>query len=287
MSMRARNMRTREILVPCLTLIGCSMTACLSLPVAPNVSNPIRQVAVLPLVNNTNDVEGPSVVRTRVADEVTRHAYVVKPQAEVDQMLKDQMGITLGSQLDMTTPQKLGEVLGVDGVIYGSLEDFSHNVSGVANVKRVRIRTKLVNCKTGETVWSDGLGIRNVSGMMASSAKLVPNNESDLPPLFGTPIKAKWVDYASASSAGGGGLLGSAVAGFGEKIATRAFKVPLYEETTAAVTGVLKGIPAGPEHVQSPFKQLFDTPRTQASTTGGDPKEKAVEQTPTKKGDAP
>ena len=275
------------MLVTCLSLIGCSMTACLSVPVAPNASNPIRQVAVLPLVNNTNDVEGPGMVRTRVADEVARHAYVVKPMAEVDQTLKDQMGITLGSQLDMATPQKLGEVLGVDGVIYGSLEDFSHNVSGVANVKRVRIRTKLVNCKTGETVWSDGLGIRNVSGMMASSAKLVPNDDSELPPLFGTPIKAKWVDYASVSSAGGGGLVGSAVAGLGEKIATKAFKVPLYEETYAAVRGVLKGIPAGPEHVQSSFNQLFRTPRTQTPTTGSNPTEKAIEPTPTSKGDAP
>lgn len=278
MRMRTWNMYARRILVTCLSIIGCSMTACLSMPVAPNVSNPIRQVAVLPLVNNTNDVEGPSAVRTRIAEEVARHAYVVKPPTEVDQMLKDQMGITLGSQLDMTTAQKLGEVLGVDGVMYGSLEDFSHNVSGVSNVKRVRIRTKLVNCKTGETVWSDGLGIRSVSGTWSGVAALFPNNESELPPLLGTPIKAKWVDYTSVlSQLGNGSLLSSSLAGFGEKVTAKALKVPLFEETTAAVRGALKGMPPGPEHVQT--FNLFDTRRAQASTTttSGDPKGKTVQ----------
>lgn len=274
--MRTRNMCARRILVTCLSLIGCSVTACLSMPVAPNVSNPIRQVAVLPLVNNTNDVEGPGFVRTRIADEVARHAYVVKPVTEIDQMLKDQMGITLGSQLDMTTAQKLGEVLGVDGVIYGSLEDFSHNVSGVSNVKRVRIRTKLVNCKTGEAVWSDGLGIRSVSGTWSGVASLLPNNESELPPLFGTPIKAKWMDHTSVlSQLGNGSLLSSSLAGLGEKVTAKALKIPLFEETTVAVTGVLKGIPPGPEPAQS--FNLFGTLRAQASTAGGNPKEKAVE----------
>ncbi len=274
--MRTRSMCARRILVMCLGIIGCSMTACLSMPVAPNVSNPIRQVAVLPLINNTNDVAGPNAVRTRIVDEVARHAYVVKPLTEVDQALKDQMGITLGSQLDMTTPQKLGEVLGVDGVIYGSLEDFSHNVSGVANVKRVRIRTKLVNCKTGETVWSNGLGIRNVSGTFSGVATLFPNNERELPPLFGTPITANWVNYTSVlSELESGSLLSSSLAGFGEKVTTKALKVPLFEETTAAVRGTLKDIPPGPAHVQS--FNLFNTPHPQASTTSGDPKEKSVQ----------
>ncbi|WDT79624.1 MAG: hypothetical protein MPW14_21225 [Candidatus Manganitrophus sp.] len=36
---------------------------------------------------------------------------------EVDQILKDQMGLTLGSQLELTTPQKLGAALGVDAVL--------------------------------------------------------------------------------------------------------------------------------------------------------------------------
>jgi len=86
--------------------------------------------------------------------------YVIKPASEVDQILKDQMGITLGSQLDLTTAQKLGQALGVDGVFYGSLDEFSEKITGVYNVKRVRLRSKLVNCKTGETVWKNGIGIK-------------------------------------------------------------------------------------------------------------------------------
>jgi hypothetical protein len=231
------------------------MTACISVPIAPNSSNPIHTVAVLPLVNNTNDVDGPVYVRTKLAEEVSRHAYIVKPLTEVDQTLKDQMGVTLGAQLDMTSAQKLGEVLGVDGVLYGSLEDFSHNVTGLYNVKRVRIRTKLVNCRTGETVWSHGIGIKNVSGPAANASNLLPDNNDELKPLFGTNISAKWMDMPGWSSSGGGSsLVGSAVMGIGEKVVSKTMKAPLSSETTAAVSRVLTGIPAGPEggHIYKP-----------------------------------
>ena len=69
-------------------LVGLSLTACLNLPsnVAPNASSPIREVAILPLLNNTNDVAGADYVRTKLAEEVARHAYAVKPLDVVDMM---------------------------------------------------------------------------------------------------------------------------------------------------------------------------------------------------------
>jgi hypothetical protein len=101
--------------------------------IVPNQNSPIRTVAVLPLVNNSNDVDAPAYVRDIFVAELGQFFYVIKPANEVDQILKNQMGVTLGSQLDMTTPQKLGEVLGVDGVFYGSLDEFSEKITGVYN----------------------------------------------------------------------------------------------------------------------------------------------------------
>ena len=109
------------------------------------------------MVNNSIDVDGPVVVRELFTASLGNYFYIVKQLAETDQILKDQMGVTLGSQLDMAKPQLLGEKLGVDAVMYGSLEDFSDKVTGIYNVKRVRFRVKLVNCKTGETIWKAAL----------------------------------------------------------------------------------------------------------------------------------
>lgn len=235
-----------------LLVISLSLTACVPLPPVPaNPSNPIRTVAVLPLVNNTNDVGAPAYVREQFTRELGRHQYRIKPSNEVDQILRDQMGVTLGAQLDMTTPKQLGETLGVDGVFYGSLDEFSHKITGVYNVKRVRIRTKLVSCKTGVTVWKNGIGVKSAlsagkAGAAVSAVGTLQDTKetgADLPPLAGEPILAPWFELPkqvlpkdTAEEAG----TALAVA-LGEKLITRAFNVPLFLETSAAINILLNG----------------------------------------------
>jgi hypothetical protein len=234
-----------------LVVAGLALSACVQIPtIATNPASPIRTLAVLPLVNNTNDVDAPKYVQDALAAALPKHYYIVKPNAEVAQVLKDRMGVTLGAQLDMATPQKLSEALGVDGLIYGAVDDFSHNVTGVYNVKRVRLRAKLVNGKTGETLWKNGAGAKAASGAgglgslasMGSSAS--DRSESDtLKPLFGDQVGAPWQTLED-SGGGGGGLTGigmSMAAGLIEKVASKALSVPLKHETEAAVQMVLNG----------------------------------------------
>lgn len=229
-----------------------SLTACVPMPmIPPNPSNPIRTVAVLPFANNTNDVEAPAYVRAQFVRELARHQYVIRPLNEVDQVLKDQMGITLGAQLDMTTAQKLGEAMGVDGVFYASLDEFNHKITGVYNVKRVRIRTKLVNCKTGATVWKNGIGVKSVlsagtAGAVASGVGTLQDMKetgAELPPLLGDSILAPWFELPKIASTQNtkeevGTAFGMAL---GEKIFTTAMKAPLPLETQAAIDILLNG----------------------------------------------
>lgn len=232
-------------------LSGC-LPAVVQRTIVPNQSNPIRTVAVLPLVNSTNDVDAPAYVREQMIKQLEKYHYVIKAAKDSDQFLKDQMGVTLGAQLDMTTPQKLGETLGVDGVFYGSLDDFSHKVTGVYNVKRVRVRSKLVNCKTGQTVWRNGVGIKSVetvgaAGSLASAgAKLQDQQETgeELTPLFGEKIKTPWHDISSGGSSRGMGE--SFMKGIAEKIVSQASKAPLPQETSKAIELLLTGLVPGP-----------------------------------------
>ncbi len=233
-----------------LLIVGVAVSACTQ-AIRADSSNPIKTVAVLPLVNNSENVDGPVYVRALIAAELDKHQYAVKPLDEVDRILKDQMGVTLGKQLDMTTAQKLGEALGVDGVLYGSLDEFNHLMTGMYNEKRVRVRAKLMNCKTGQTVWRNGIGVKNVlavgkAGAATTVVKGVVEAKAagdDLPALFGEPIAAPWFqlpalvagkdspeDYAKG--------LGAAV---GEKILTTTAKAPLPIESNAAVSILLNG----------------------------------------------
>jgi len=121
-------------------------------------------VAVLPVYNATNDVAGAEMVRNLFYVKAGKY-FTVKPMKEVDRLLLDRMGITLGSQLDMTTAQKHGEVLGVDGVVYGYLLNFDDITTGVYNARRVRSGFKLVDARSGDVIWSNGLGVKSVTGL--------------------------------------------------------------------------------------------------------------------------
>jgi len=264
-------MFTRVKVGPLLVVFGLLfLTACVTLPpIEPNVASPIRTVAVLPMVNNTNDVDGPVVVRELFTASLGSYYYVIKPLAETDQILKDQMGVTLGSQLDMAKPQLLGEKLGVDAVMYGSLEDFSDTVTGIYNVKRVRLRVKLVNCKTGETIWKNGIGVKQalraggglgsipflgqaiaVAGAISSIASSMSDKDADLPQFLGEEVKAPWHALPEQQSS----LIGSAVIGLGGKVLSKALNSPLSGETNAAVNILLHGY----YHDGGPFSKPVD-----------------------------
>jgi hypothetical protein len=70
----------------------------------------------------------------------------------VDAQLKTQ-GFTDGGQLRAATPQKIGEWVGADTLLYTTLENFDYINVGVYSQRRVKILSKLVSAKTGERLW--------------------------------------------------------------------------------------------------------------------------------------
>ncbi|HKZ46815.1 MAG TPA: GNA1162 family protein, partial [Thermodesulfobacteriota bacterium] len=171
----ARNLFYLLLLFSVLWMSGCAIPR----PhIAPNPANPIKTVAVLPMVNNTNDVEAPEKVREMFAAKVLERCYINKAVGEVSQILKDELGITLGSQLDMTNPQELGKKLGVDAVIYGTLFNFEEKTTGVLNIRRVRAGFKLVDIKTGQVVWGRGQGIKSETRMTEGIAGTIAGGAS-------------------------------------------------------------------------------------------------------------
>jgi hypothetical protein len=246
---------------PILAMVGLLLlTACVNLPpVVPNTASPFKSIAVLPVVNNSIDVDGPAAVQEALYLEALHYHFpVVKPNAETNQILKDQMSLTLGSQLDMATPQKLGAALGVDAVMYASLEDFSQKITGIYNVKRVRVRAKLVDCKTGEVLWKNGIGVKQAltaggsflshvpgvnlaigaAGALSSIAsKISDKNDVALPKFLGDDLDAPWVELPERAT----GVEMAAVQSIGGKIISKAMGTVLKEETDAAVNVLFHG----------------------------------------------
>lgn len=234
--MNKRNLSS--IIMACFILTACAIPL---QTIPPNPSNPIETVAVLPMYNATNDVGGPQMVRELTEKRIQRWRYTSKPLNEIDQILRDQMGVTLGSQLDLTTPQKLGAALGVDGVLYGYLVDFDDVTTGVYNEKRVRAGFRLVDTKTGKVVWAGGRGVRNSSGTFGSMASGRDEGIEALKSVNGVaeiPGLKEWDPIGGASdpnlmTAMGGKLLSKATGGY------------LKPEATAMLDRIFGNFPAG------------------------------------------
>ncbi len=131
--------------------------------------SPPETIAVLPMNNHTTDLDGPAIVRYWFDQRITeKKGYRTLPFEEVDSKLKE-LGITDGGQLGAVTLGQLGETLGVPAVVYGDLLNFDYKTTGFLNVRKVKARFKMMDCKTGEVLWEgEGLGA-NSSGALSSS----------------------------------------------------------------------------------------------------------------------
>ena len=154
-------MKSLKLLTIILSIILIS--GCAAIPTKPpsDPSNPLKRIAILPIKNDTTDVDGPNFVREKLIIAFKDREYNVKPVEETDRLLRDRMGITLGGQLEMAKIEKLREVLDVEGLVFGTLMDFGETTTGVYNARRVRGRFKLVNALTNETFWANGIGVKS------------------------------------------------------------------------------------------------------------------------------
>lgn len=186
------------LLLTVLTLfvVGCAGHRVVLVP--PNPANPIKRVAVLPMLDNSDDVDAPNRIREAFSKRLADYHYDIQPLAETDEILNFQMGITMGKQLGTVSPQEIGEKLGVDGLFYGFLLDFDEVTIGVANIYKVRMGWKLVDTKTGKISWGKGIAVRRtqsiggVAGLGAAPEKIgaIPGSQD---PMHEMPGLDRWV----------------------------------------------------------------------------------------------
>ncbi len=230
-----------------------------------DTNNPVRNVALLPMKNDTSDVDGPNVVRKKMAAMLEERAYLVKDMKETDQLLRDRMGINLGGQLDMTTAEKIGEVLGVEGVLYGTLMDFDETTTGIYNVKKVRATFKLVNTMTGQATWTGKLGVKSevhMSGRTGAVASAVAR---------GSDARDKEVPWILLGSiVMNENNIGKAAAiNLGVKLFTKAVGIHLDYESAELASRVTQNLPygPGPESIAiRPAPAASSAPKARAAT---------------------
>ena len=213
-----------------------------------NPGNPIRSVAILPMLNDSDDVDAPTRVREAFYNRLSRYHYNIQALKETNDILNLQMGITMGRQLDLATAQQIGEKLGVDGVFYGFLLNFDEVTTGVANTYSVRMGWKLVNTKTGDISWGKGVGVTSsqsiggLAGLASSEADEVGPRPGSVNPMKEMPGLDKWISMGDQST----GLVGGLITGIGGKVVTGITGKNLESEMNYALDHIFPGMLIGP-----------------------------------------
>lgn len=225
--MNRQKFKIALLLIAVTWLAGCAV-APKAVMIPPNPDNPIKRVAILPIFNNSNDVDAPTRLREQFFNRLGGYHYDIQPLAETSEILNHQMGITLGKQFDMATPEEIGKTLGVDGVFYGYLLDFDEVTTGFVNSYKVRMGWKLVDIKTGKISWGKGVAVhrsQSMGGVAGIKAQLGLNEAEKVDALPGStdpmsemPGLDKWISMGHESSSLAGGVFGAIIGKVGNSL---------------------------------------------------------------------
>lgn len=118
----------------------------------------VRLVALLPIKNKTQDSQAADIVRKAILEELYFKGYPKIPFNVIDDKLTKIYG-TVSFEDNNIPPETVGEVLGVDAVMYCTLEEWKTSYIVICAPTTVAASFELRNAKTGETLWSTNYSV--------------------------------------------------------------------------------------------------------------------------------
>lgn len=116
-----------------------------------------KQLGVMPLVNLSADRYAGEKVQSALITELmlTERFQVVEPgdfNAKVAQILKA-AGVPLGQELPLEQIKNIGEKTGVQGIIEGSVREYSTIRVGQADYPLISLNVRMIDVPSGNVVW--------------------------------------------------------------------------------------------------------------------------------------
>lgn len=116
-----------------------------------------KTIAVLPFDNESVDFDATPIFRHAIYNYLLSRRFKIIPLDQVDKILAGQ-GVDEGGKVWKFTPEELGELLGVDYLLYGVVTDFNTKYMVVYSSINVDGRFELYETKSGEKVWEGTSG---------------------------------------------------------------------------------------------------------------------------------
>jgi len=137
-------------------------TGCTSMPGKVNpdyTKSGTRFIAVLPVKNQTADAKAAHMLREKILNELYFKGYPKIPLQLIDEKLSKVYGGYTDFKRETIPPKAVGELLGVDAVLYSTLSECSTSFSYMYAPMRVSVMFELRSAKTGVTLWSSRYSI--------------------------------------------------------------------------------------------------------------------------------
>jgi len=112
-----------------------------------------RTVAVLPFIDVSKSKKGTETVRKHFYNHFSSLPFKDMEIFRVDHLLR-KAGLTDPDVIHKTTPQKLGEILNVDAVVFGTISNFDKIFAVVYSQVSAGAKIEMYDTKTGNFLWS-------------------------------------------------------------------------------------------------------------------------------------
>jgi hypothetical protein len=113
------------------------------------------RIAVLPVKNETADLDAPIVFRILAQAELADKGYALVDFSQIDQALREK-GIEEAGQIEALTPQEIGESVGADGLLYTTVSSYGRQA---AVHLKLDGNFTLIDSKTGQKLWFSELSV--------------------------------------------------------------------------------------------------------------------------------
>lgn len=146
-----------------------------------------RSILVLMPTNDSTEVAGSAAVLANAVAPLSEAGYYVFPVALVNDTFK-QNGITEPGEIAAVPLNKLDKIFHADNVLYINIKDYGTSYVIISSSTKVVLEAKLVDIKSGATLWQgeaeaaedSGSGQNSLLGMLVSAViTQVANTISD------------------------------------------------------------------------------------------------------------
>lgn len=172
-------------------------------------AHPPRSIVVVPVMNESLDSAAPAVLTPSLTMPLAERGYYIFPVYLTGMLLRD-MGLSEAGLIHQLPPTRFNELFGADAVLFVTIKEWTTTDSVPSPSVAIRAHYKLVDTRTGTTLWQ---GTQRV---------------------------------ARDSGNGGGGILGTVIAAAAHSLAND-YK-PLAQQANSTAFLPPYGLPAGPYH---------------------------------------